>query len=359
MSFFTDLFRSEKKTESVVLIDVSAKSVAGAYAYYVEGELPVVLYMRRLPVEVREHESREKAMLRALQILGTTLIHEGAPALLRATGSGSAATILVSLDAPWQDTSVRTEYFEQATPFIFTKSLVAGTMKKTDGIAPGKLLADESIIGTILNGYETRTPYGMKVQRAEIVILTSLIDKHVADEVVAILRSLYHTKDILPIAGSSLRYQAIREAFPHERDALILDATGPVTSLALIRKGLFVSILDVLGSETIDSWVRHVRSELAELAKQYPLPRTIFLLAREPETTSLREALDAANLGSLWLSDNPPKIVSMLASHTIGLVRQAAASPDLQILLMAIFRQHCFSEGKDDDMHQPPVLTQR
>jgi hypothetical protein len=342
MSLFTGLFHNEKKAESVVLIDISASSVAGAYVRYVEGELPVLLYTRRFPVEIRVNEPQEQAMLRALHILGETLIREGAPVLVRVTGSGSASSILVSIDAPWQKTSVRIEHFEQKIPFIFTKSLVTKELEKTSIEAPGKLLVDESIIGTILNGYETDDPYGKKVHRASVVVLTSFIDEKVADSITSILRSLYHSTHILPIAGSSLRYQAMRSAFPHERDALILDATGPLTSIALVRKDLFVALVEIADSTTnSDSWIDGVTKELAELAKHYPLPRTIFLLARESDISSLQQTLDAAKLGKFWLSDNPPKIVVVLASHIVGLVQQVTeTSPDILLLLMALYFQY-------------------
>lgn len=338
MSFFGDL-SGKKRAESVVLIDISTDSVAGAYAQYTEGEQPTLLYSERLPIEARKDESEEQAMLRALGILGNTLLQEGAPILMRATGSGSAGTVFVSIDAPWQTTTVRTEYFEQKEPFIFSKSLVKAALEKTSTAPPGQLLANESIIGTILNGYETRNPYGKKIQHASIVILTSLIDERVAGNIHSILRSLYHTKNILTIAGSSLRYQAMRIAFPHERDALILDASGPLTSIALVRRDLLVAVADVSSRATDTAeWLQKVSDELATLAERFPLPRTIFLLAREPEIASLRETLDAATLGNLWLSDNPPKIVSVLGSHITGLVRQATeASPDLSLLLMALY----------------------
>ncbi len=342
MSFISHFFHNEKRAESVVLVDIGTSSVAGAYARYVEGELPVLLYTRRFPVEMREKESPERAMLRALQILGTTLIREGAPILSRATGSGSANNILVSIDAPWQTTSIRMEHFEQKTPFVFTKSLVTRKLEETNIAVTGKLLADESIVGTILNGYETSDPYGKKVHRASVFVLSSLIDEKIADGILSVLQSMYHTKRILPIAGSSLRYQAIRRAFPHERNALIVDATGPLTSIALVRKDLFIAIVET-ADRTADreSWVDGVTKELTELAKNYPLPHTIFLLAREPEISSLQQTLNAAHLGKFWLSDNPPKIVPILANHLNGLVRQTtAASPDLLLLLMTLFYQH-------------------
>lgn len=343
MNFFSGLFNETKRSESVALIDVGADSVAGAYVRYTEGELPVLLHSRRLPVEIRKEESPKDAVLRTLEILGNTLIREGAPILVRAVGNGKLSTILVSINAPWQETQVRIEHFEENGPFVFTRDMVASTLKKTTVVPEGRFLADESIIGTLLNGYKTQDPYGKKIHRASVIVLTSLIDREIANSVVSIFRSLYHTKRVLPIAGSSLRFQALRAAFPHERDALILDATGPLTSIALLRRDHFADSIEVPGSDTKsgDSWIQKVVSEFDKIAKKYPLPRMIFLLAQEPEIAPLRGKLDTADLGELWLSDSPPKIVSVLVSHLSGLVQQAAAeTPDLLILLMALYWQH-------------------
>src|SRR5680860_1006988 len=98
MSFLSNT--SEKKiSESVVLIDIGAGSVAGANALYKEGETPVLLYTRRFPIEIRKDEPHETAMVRALTALCDSLVREGSPILMRANGSGSVDTILVSIDA--------------------------------------------------------------------------------------------------------------------------------------------------------------------------------------------------------------------------------------------------------------------
>lgn len=343
-----DFFGKKKNAESVMLIDIAADSVAGAYARYEEslpagrqGKTPALLYTRRLPIENRTNESRVRAMLRTLLVLGNELIREGAPILMRATGSGTANTILVSVDTPWQETKVRMENFERKDPFVFTKSMVDTMLKETSVVPTEKFLADESIIGSILNGYETHDPYGKKVRRASLVILTSLIDKNIFDTIVSALRSLFHTKNILPIAGNSLRYQAMHSVFPHERGALIIDMTGSLISIALIRKGLFVALTEMPQADENHSWIDIATSELSKLSKQYPLPRIIFLLARESEISSFIQILNTASFGILWLSDSPPRIVPVLASHIVGLVQQAtSAPPDLQLLLMALFYQH-------------------
>ncbi|KKW40127.1 MAG: hypothetical protein UY89_C0005G0014 [Parcubacteria group bacterium GW2011_GWA1_54_9] len=342
MSFLAGLFK-KKQSESVVLIDIGAASVAGAYVHYKEGETPALLYTRRLPIEIRKEEPREAAMLRALSILCENLIREGSPILVRTVGNGSVDNILVSIDAPWQETNVRTESFEKKDDFIFTKSMVAKVLEQTKDVRQKKIVVDESIIGTILNGYETSDPYGKKAHRASIVILTSLIDQRIASSVTSIVQSAYHTKRIFPITDSSLRYQALCYAFPHEHDMLILDAMEPTTSIALIRRGLFVDMTEVpaeSGATGSSQWIEKVTSTFSKLAERYPLPRTIFLLAQQTKTASLQKRLSSANLGSLWLSDNPPTIVSVLASHIVSFIRQiTTAAPDLPLLLMALYYQ--------------------
>ncbi len=342
MSVFGNLFSKKAPTASVVLIDIGATSVAGAYAYHAPGALPSILYTRRLPIEIREGEPHERAMLRALQILGETLVREGAPILARTAGSGSARDILVSIDAPWQKTSIRTEKFEQKTPFVFTKSLMLKELEKTAPKDPDRMIADESIIGTRLNGYETNAPYGKMAHRASVIVLTSTIDKKVAQSILDVLQHTYHTKRILPLAGSSLRYQAMRKAFPHERDALMLDATGPFTVVVLVRRNLLTTIDEIENATTTpEEWVTSTTAKLGHLAEKYPLPRTIFLLAREPEEADLRGKLAEAKMGELWLSDKPPKVITVVASHFTGTVRQVTtATPDLVLILMALYWSH-------------------
>ena len=341
MSFLENLFSKKKYAESVVLIDIGADTVAGAYARYEEGAQPTILYTRRMPIEIRQGEAHDRAMLRALALLGTDLIREGAPVLARATGSGSVGTILVSVDAPWQETHVHTEHFEQDDSFIFTKDLVEAKLKESDATPSQKLLADTSIIGTVLNGYETSNPYGRRVHRAAVIVLTSLIERDVAEGILSALERLYHTKRILPIAGSSLRYQAMRTLFPHERDAVLIDATGrELTSISLVRKGMFVTMIRVTTPSDDGGWVSAVIAELADLSKHYPLPRTIFLLAREHEVDALREKLGAADFTPLWFGGAPPKIVAVLKSLVGSSVRQMTTNtPGLVLLLMALYFQ--------------------
>lgn len=337
---FLDIFsRSPKETESAVLIDIGTSEIAGAYVRYSQGEVPALLYTKTVPIVRHEGVPAEESMIRTLKSLGETLIREGGPLLVRIAGNGSVNMILVSIDAPWQETTVHTEHFEAQEPFVFTQSLVTKRLEETRKNPSDKALVDESIVGTILNGYETKKPYGKKVHRASVVVLTSLIERHTAACIVSTLERLYHSKNVLPIAGNSLRYQAMRALFPHEHDAIILDATNQeLSSTSLVRRDLIVSLIQTKSLSTSADWAATITSELTEISKLFPLPHTIFLLAREPEADELRQKLDTVNFRSLWLSDNPPTIVPVLRTHMSAFIRQMTETPaDIVLLLMSLF----------------------
>jgi hypothetical protein len=329
MSFLGEFFHPTLK-ESLVLIDISADSIAGAYVYCTSRKTSTVLFTHRLPISFSREEPPERTMLRALQMLGDVLIREGAPVLARIADDGHTDRVIISVGAPWQQTSLRTELLERKAPFNFTKALVAAVMEKARAIPEGKTLAEESVIGTVLNGYETDEPYSKKAHRASITVLTSLIDEKISTSVITELRRLFHTKNISLITSNSLRYQALRAAFPHERDALILDALGPTVSISLVR----ASVLGIMTEVSVTT----LSQEITKLAITFPLPHTVFLLHQEKNALSSQSPLDARKLAPLWPKDNAPFFISVSPHHITDFVKQTTPTPpDVALLLMALY----------------------
>jgi hypothetical protein len=339
MSWLSRLFSHTGK-ESVVLIDVNAGSVAGGFAHYAPGAPPAIIYSKRIRIEPHDGEAREAAMGRALSTLGDALIREGAPALARATGSGRTDSILVSVNAPWQKTTLRTDRFEAKRPFTFTKRMLGEAAKKAAAAPAGKLLVDESVIATQLNGYETQEPFGKRVTRAEVLLLTSFIDERVGRLIAGALRGIFHHEAIYSIAGSSVRYQALKHVFPHEHNAFILDASDPEIIISLVRRRFLVAVSEVSdGAAGTPEWISEVVGAFSELSKRFPLPRTIFLLSEPERTDALKRALSDKAFGQLWLSVDPPKIIPVLPGHITGVKHADTSPPDLALMLMALYWQ--------------------
>ncbi|MEO6536273.1 MAG: hypothetical protein ABIT47_01140 [Candidatus Paceibacterota bacterium] len=379
-------FFKSKKRSSIVLIDIGSSSVAGAYVHYTDKELPVIYYTVRHSIVRGKDEDVQTAMLRTLNSVGTELIEKGAPTLRRETGSGSVDGVLVSVSAPWQETKVRTETIHPDKPFIFGKRMLSEIVSSSAKLAPGRVSTGESVIATILNGYEIPDPIGKQATRAEVVILSSTLEAALTDEIRTRVRRWYHTHDITFVAFAPVTYAVLRDLYPHEKDFLILNVSGEGTDLAFVKAGLLVDVgmlpqginklLDatrgaermtideesgnarvpsdqpgyispdrnarfIVRTETVKKeWVTGLSDLFKKFAQNHALPRTLFILAEPNARDYLRRSLDTDSLHSLWLSDEPLSLISVLPEHFAPYVKaRGTAEGDIFLAILALYQQ--------------------
>ena len=336
MSFFGKLFGGAKKAESIALIEMGPESVAVGLAHFKEGMPPVIVYAHRVPI-AEEGGAQEAA--RTLATLGEQVIRAGAPLLVRAAGTGRINSALVSVKAPWQETTIRSEKVERTTPFTFTRDLLKTAIQKSTEAPKGRLLADEFVIATMLDGYAIKEPIGRRASRVSIVILSSFIDEAFSQAIAATLRKLFHTESVRLVAASATRYEALRDIFPHEEDYLTVDTAGSSIVTTLIRHGLLSAVEHALVTKGAkDAWLAAFTKTLEMVTKRYPLPRKIFLLTVDGEPAVLKQQIEGAPLAPLRLSDEPPIVVPIAPAQLTDLVRLAPdVAPDLGLELMAAF----------------------
>lgn len=335
MSWFSGAFH-KGRTECAALIDASMSVVTGAYAHRTDDRAPTICYVTHEPVAPHEGEELQRAMLRALALVTSRMISQGAPVLNKAIGHSHADDVIIAAGSPWQELLLRTRHFEDAKPFVFTREMVRDTVEASKKADQGKRAVSELVVATLLNGYATKEPYGKRVTRASAIVLASYVDDAVAKALEKAGRAAFHTDAVSLISGSALKYISTQEGFPHEQNAIILDVTTQAVSLALIRKGLLVALAQAKGGEQgTAAWLDSVKAGLADLSRQFPLPPTIFLLAPADVSSKAKETLDAADLSDLWLSDNQPRIVAVLPSHIANM--SATTEVDLISVLLARF----------------------
>ncbi len=360
--------------KSIALIDIGSGSVAGGYLSNGK-EGPTLEYTVRVPIALRTDEPLAFAMLRALAEVDHRLTVEGASELRRRTGSGSVTEVLVSVASPWQDTSVRTEHVEEAKPFTFTRSLMKSLLQKATQPKPDRIDSGESVIVTLLNGYQTTQPFGKEAKRADVVILSSSIEKTVAESIETELRRNYHTRTISFVAFAPLAYAVFRDAYPREKDYLIIDAAGESTDIAFVKHDFLEAVLTVPSgvntllrtfgkatsptpdmaeakdgvhltrtaddSKTIRArtkWISDILETLKVFSEQHALPRTIFLLADDPVRDYVRRTLDDVALRSLWLSDEPLSVLPVLPSQFASYIKTGpSATGDAFLMMLALY----------------------
>lgn len=313
-------------------------------------------------------------MLRAFENLCTVLIREGAPALRRETGSAQLDALLVSVAAPWQETTVRIESMASEQPFIFTKAMMSELAAKDAGETENRRSTGRSVISTLLNGYEVADPFNKKATRAELVVLSSSIDSAVADALEAAVRKTFHRHDADFVSFAPVSYAVFRDLYPHEKDYLILDVSGEGSDVALVKGGRLVDVGSVptgvralLSSaqqkrparaaerealldpahnaqfssqvaEAEQAWLQELAGLLKTFAAKRALPRTLFLLADDDARDFLVRTLNTPVLHALWLSDEPLRIVPVLpAQLTAAVETKGTALPDIFLAVLAAY----------------------
>lgn len=339
MSVF-DIF-GKMRARTTALIDITPESVGVGYCAYPENDRPIMAYLSRMPAKTREGETIESATHRALQEIGEILIREGAPMLRRVADTGKADAVVVSISAPWQETRVAVESLEERSPFLFTQKHMQSLFADITP-APRRVIADISPIDVSINGYHVENPYGKPAERVSATMLISSVADSLSQEIASTLRALLHTNNIFLIASSSLIFQAVRIALPHERDYLILDAGTPDVSIALVRAGSIVAVSqvkDVIENEV--HWPEEVHIALKKIGQGFPLPHSIIMIGSERRQAALAHALQNPGMIALWLSKDAPSIRLLKTEHFSPLLRQTfEGPPDPSLALMALYAEH-------------------
>lgn len=368
MSFFG----SRPKAQSVLLIDIASSSIAGAYARVVKGGPAIVFYSTRLQIPEGSGPASSTHMLRTLDALLLDLQKNGAPLLRRRTGSGSVQDVYVHVGAPWQHTDIRVITFKEEKPFIFSEQYY-DKAKKSIEVPPESFHLEQSIVGTVINGYTTANPLGKKALRAEVIVLDSVMDAELAKLVRASLQSFspFHTLQFVSL--STLVAHALSYAFPHEKDYWSLRVTESATELFFVKNGfprMYASIpsglgafarvakergfqsfpdggnaLDVAQNQALDTKLADVArrftsaiiQRLYEYTNAQALPRTLFLVTDSEAAPFIQKTLDVPDMHALWLSDDPLAVLSLETKHFKGTIGyELGAEEDSLLSLLAL-----------------------
>src|SRR5690606_29404885 len=199
---------------------------------------------------------------------------------------------------------------EEKRPFAFSKRHIDEAMG-SEAAGEDRTTVRHAVLATILNGYETENPFGKRVTRAEIVLLSSTLDSAVARLVRLALRQAFHTDALVLTSFAPVAYEGFRELYPHQKDFIVLDVSGAGTDLIFVKRGLLASVGQVqvgthaltrssgalsaslapLDPAAVRAWRAEIEHACAAFAETETLPHTIFLLADKDMRAPLKQAL--------------------------------------------------------------------
>lgn len=372
-------FWTRKTKSTVVVVDVRSSSVSAGYVLLEKGKQPHIVHAVQYPVEPNATEPLSEAMPRTLETVLTSLVHSGSSKVHAAGASAKSDHILVTISSPWQQSRIASVKTEKEKPFTFTHSVLeqmtAGSLEEKVGWK----MVSQLVLSTFLNGYETQNPFGKEAKTVEAITLTTAVDEQVHDRIRKIIRSVFHQKHIDIYAFLPELYAVLKEVLPAQREYLICDVGSDASDIMLVKHGILVSsavntagvrsILDAvhksgLSSHAIptiehdvvnrisnssfqnsteqakDQWLGSMKSTLATIATEEPLPRLVCIVSEPSVSDFVRRLLDSPQLRSLWLSDEPLPLISLSRTQFASTVTiEGDISPALPLYVLATSSQ--------------------
>lgn len=370
---------AKKDTRTVVVVDIRSSSISAGYVVLKQGAQPQIIHSIQYPVDPHATEPVQEALPRTLETVLTALIHNGAQKVLEAGYSADSDHVLVTVSSPWQSSHIATVRKEEEKPFTFTKEVLDDMTGSTTVATPGRKLVSQLVLSTFLNGYETQNPFGREAKTVEAITLSTDIDESMYEKIHEVTRKSFHHKNIDIYAYLPELYAAVKDVAPLTRDYLVFDVGADVSDIVLVKHGILVSsavyasgmrnILDAVHKSGLSShsiptnehavldagrnatfgdttqlaktaWIEGMKVTLGAIAKEEPLPRLVFVSSESAVSDFVTRLLDAPELRSLWLSDEPLTLVSLTTSQFSSFVSGTHdATPSLPLYVLALSAQ--------------------
>jgi len=347
---FSSLF-SQQEQKTLVLVDVDSGSVGATLLQKLPNQAPVVAYATRVDVPVGVDVEHPEHLYRALRTLRTRLESGGAAAIGRLQGKRATKTELCfSFGAPWEQTRVTTHVatFEKTTTITsrIIDDIIEEERRKFS--LEGEGVFSCAIVHTLLNGYKVTHPVGMRAKRLELTILSTVFPEQVAKNVTAIFEGTLHAETVRTEAFPLVLFDSLRNLFPHEEESVVVAIRGEVTYLLLLKYGTLSAITTMpLGRETllrmvsgntpsrseaegvfeltrtglldkeynqsfaqrsekaVDEWKTAFCELLAGMAKDHPLPDTLFIVADKDVRAFFGGLVRSCDISRLRLVERP------------------------------------------------------
>lgn len=375
------------------LLDIGSGSVGGALVEDVAAN-PTVRFTTRksfpFSLEVSA-ESLERAMLAALFVVARRL-EEAVRSLERDEERRAAVGEAVAVfSSPWYAGKTAVVRIEREAPFTVTRRIFAETVADAERSfakpEDDALLLERSVIQTIVNGYRTSRPVGKRGATLDLALYLSALPRGVAEKARGAIGRAFPGRPVSLHSFGLVAFSALRDLFPEKDHFLLLDVSGEVTEVLLVRDGVLLEnasfplghnflirrLLAARPAETAESsrsllslflsgraapaerekiagalakageeWQKRLEKLLANLAEGMLLPMTVFLAADAGPAAWFAERLRQPGFATLTLTQEPFSVSiidAALSARCANFRRGATVDPF--VALEGLFLKKC------------------
>lgn len=289
------LFGSKKHIHNAVVFDIDSTSIAGGVFEYTLSSEGTILSIRTL------YEKRKSitdgTMYPFPEFWRRTLKTFDEVALAVFLQSFiSFDEVYVNVSAPWASSQKQTVRYEKQKTFEITSELIDSLVeqeletplsKNLDFHDHKVTLIDRRTLKYMCDGYPVKNPFGKHVQEIIIESLVTVMSEESFVGFESIIEKHFHRSAHF-IANTFVSYDELTRALPNVDDALILDVSGSMTEMFVVRSDYLQQFAAFpLGTYTVANVLAHKRK--MSVAEAYHL---IHMAYREELDMEYRTSLD-------------------------------------------------------------------
>jgi hypothetical protein len=271
-------FSKKEKEEVALLVHVGNGSIVCALTSLTILSKPKILYSIRAHFPLSEKPDAARLIHNTNSLLDPlleTLMKNGFTSEYWKKHKKIVDFALVTFSSPWFVSKTKRISILEENPFTVTKAFIENIVQNEEAIFKKELVKEDrrettetfsiiekSVLHTKINGYTLDNPIGKKTKRFEAFLFMSLVAETIEKEITS--RILKHThilkNHILLHTFPLITFSAIRDMFPSVPDFLVMDITGEITEITLVRDNTIVETLSFpFGRNSI---IRHIAKKL-------------------------------------------------------------------------------------------------
>lgn len=239
---------NKSSPETFLVFDIGNASVGGAVVgrkRQAEGVSLEIVAEERANIPLGEHVRFERLLKNMLGAVGKV-----SESLAKASPL-SRASIYVILASPWYASQTKMAAIKKDKPFVLTRELteevisseVADFKQDLDkrnkpGFKENLEVIEGEIIHIRMNDYELAEPFGKTAREAKLALYLSVSQREVVKRLTEELVRHFPRGMVVFHSFPLAYFSAVRDIFPQKNDFLLLDVSGEITDVSLVRRGI-------------------------------------------------------------------------------------------------------------------------
>lgn len=250
------MFGKQKKdtTQYAAVIDIGSATVGVGIISSTPGEDgPRILYTERTMVSTKGNEPSIRKLEETLLSTSLLLSQKGIPLITHEHPHARISSLYVVCAAPWSKTEIATLHHSETTPRKVTHALLDELiiehdhLAKTSDTTPEKQIekfesVERATLSIALNGYEMKRIDSATASTIDISYASGKYQKDILPIISNIHSKLFIGADLHYHTQMLISYCVIRDMFPRNVHALIINITGEATECGVIEDGNLVHI---------------------------------------------------------------------------------------------------------------------